>query len=175
MTCRAVLSIGANIGDSVARLRSVVSAAQADRILTAVSSVYATAPWGGVEQEDFRNAVLLVDWPGTPLELLDWCRAREAAADRTREVRWGPRTLDVDVVSVDTDSGELRSDDPELTLPHPRAAQRAFVLVPWMELQPRARLHGRPLGEHLAALDPGEVTGVRPLAETLITGAGQGR
>ena len=76
MTCRAVLSIGANIGDSVARLRSVVSAAQADRILTAVSSVYATAPWGGVEQEDFRNAVLLVDWPGTPLELLAWCRAR---------------------------------------------------------------------------------------------------
>ena len=174
MSCRAVLSIGSNIGDSLARLRSVVSVARRDGILAAASAVYATAPWGGVDQDDFRNAVLLVDWPGTPAELLDWCRAQEAAADRTREIRWGPRTLDVDVVSVVTDSGEVRSDDPDLTLPHPRAAERAFVLVPWLQVRPDAHLGGRPLRDHLAALDPEEVAGVRRLPESLLAGPGEG-
>ncbi|HST66598.1 MAG TPA: 2-amino-4-hydroxy-6-hydroxymethyldihydropteridine diphosphokinase [Mycobacteriales bacterium] len=135
---RAVLSIGSNLGDRLAHLRSVVDALQPVR----VSAVYETAPWGGVEQDDFLNAIVIVDDPDT--DARGWllrAQALERAADRVREVRWGPRTLDVDVIDVD---GTV-SADPELTLPHPRAHERDFVLVPWAEADPDAVLpgHGR--------------------------------
>ena len=135
---RAVLSIGSNLGDRLAHLRSVVAALGP----VAVSPVYETAPWGGVEQDDYLNAIVVVDDPGT--DAYGWlARARELerAADRIREVRWGPRTLDVDVIDVDGGSNA----DPELTLPHPRAHERAFVLVPWADVDPDAVLpgHGR--------------------------------
>ena len=97
---RAVLSLGSNLGDRFGYLRSAVRGF-ADA-LVAASPVYETAPWGGVEQADFLNAVLIVDDPGT--DAWGWLRrgqALEAAAGRVREVRWGPRTLDVDVVTVD--------------------------------------------------------------------------
>ena len=135
---RAVLSIGSNLDDRLAHLRSVVAALGP----VAVSPVYETAPWGGVEQDDYLNAIVVVDDPGT--DAYGWlARARELerAADRIREVRWGPRTLDVDVIDVDGGSNA----DPELTLPHPRAHERAFVLVPWADVDPDAVLpgHGR--------------------------------
>jgi 2-amino-4-hydroxy-6-hydroxymethyldihydropteridine diphosphokinase len=135
---RAVLSIGSNLGDRLAHLRAVVTALRP----VAVSPVYETAPWGGVEQDDYLNAIVIVDDPGT--DAYGWlARARELeqAAGRTREVRWGPRTLDVDVVDVDGTTNA----DPELTLPHPRAHERAFVLVPWADVDPDAVLtgHGR--------------------------------
>jgi 2-amino-4-hydroxy-6-hydroxymethyldihydropteridine diphosphokinase len=135
---RAVLSIGSNLGDRLAHLRSVVAALGP----VAVSPVYETAPWGGIEQDDYLNAIVVVDDPGT--DAYGWlARARELerAADRIREVRWGPRTLDVDVIDVDGGSNA----DPELTLPHPRAHERAFVLVPWADVDPDAVLpgHGR--------------------------------
>ena len=135
---RAVLSIGSNLGDRLAHLRSVVAALGP----VAVSPVYETAPWGGVEQDDYLNAIVVVDDPGT--DAYGWlARARELerAADRIREVRWGPRTLDVDVIDVDGGSNS----DPELTLPHPRAHERAFVLVPWADVDADAVLpgHGR--------------------------------
>lgn len=161
MTCRAVLSIGGNQGDALALLRGVAAHAAADGILRHVSSVYATAPWGGVEQDDFLNAILVVDHPGTPRDVLEWGFDRERAAGRTRDVRWGPRTLDVDVVTAETDGVPVTSHDASLTLPHPRASERAFVLVPWREIDPSARLDGRTLTEHLDALDPAEVAGVR--------------
>jgi 2-amino-4-hydroxy-6-hydroxymethyldihydropteridine diphosphokinase len=135
---RAVLSIGSNLGDRLAHLRSVVDALQP----VLVSPVYETAPWGGVEQDDFLNAILVVDDPATDASgWLDRAHACEQAAGRTREVRWGPRTLDVDVIDVDGST----SDDPVLTLPHPRAHERAFVLVPWADVDPDAVLagHGR--------------------------------
>ena len=97
---RAVLSLGSNLGDRLAHLRAAV-AGFAD-VLVAASPVYETAPWGGVEQDDFLNAVLIVDDPGT--DAWGWLRrgqALEQAAGRVRDVRWGPRTLDVDVVTVD--------------------------------------------------------------------------
>jgi len=133
-----VLSIGSNLDDRLAHLRSVVAALGP----VAVSPVYETAPWGGVEQDDYLNAIVVVDDPGT--DAYGWlARARELerAADRIREVRWGPRTLDVDVIDVDGSSNA----DPELTLPHPRAHERAFVLVPWADVDPDAVLpgHGR--------------------------------
>jgi 2-amino-4-hydroxy-6-hydroxymethyldihydropteridine diphosphokinase len=151
---RAVLSIGANLGDRLAHLRSVVTALHP----VAVSSVYETAPWGGVEQDDYLNAVVVVDDAGTDADgWLRTARALEAAAGRVREVRWGARTLDVDVVDVD---GTV-SADPELTLPHPRAHERAFVLVPWAEADPDAVLAGRGRVADLAAAataaDPGAV------------------
>ena len=130
---RAVLSLGSNVGDRLAHLRSVVTALRP----VAVSSVYETAPWGGVDQDDYLNAVVVVEDPGT--DAYGWlARAREleAAAGRVRDVRWGPRTLDVDVIDVDG----IVSADPELPLPHPRAYERAFVLLPWAEVEPHRAL-----------------------------------
>ncbi|GAA4682701.1 2-amino-4-hydroxy-6-hydroxymethyldihydropteridine diphosphokinase [Gordonia humi] len=163
MNSRAVLSAGSNIGDSVGFLRSVLDAAGAE--LVAASNVYRTAPWGGVEQDDFVNVTLIVAGDRGPREWLEFCRDCERAADRVRDVRWGPRTLDVDVITVDVDGVPVTSDDPELILPHPRAHQRAFVLAPWLEIDPDATLtvDGRPqrVADLLAELDADEVAGVR--------------
>lgn len=157
---RAVLSIGSNLGDPLENLRSVVDGL-GDR-LVATSGVYATAPWGGVEQQDFLNATLIVADP--ELDCRGWLRlgqGLEAAADRLREQRWGPRSLDVDVIDCDG----IVSDDPELTLPHPRAHERAFVLIPWLEVDPDATLVVRgsavPARELLGALEANERDGVR--------------
>ncbi|QPK83008.1 2-amino-4-hydroxy-6-hydroxymethyldihydropteridine diphosphokinase [Corynebacterium qintianiae] len=133
---RAVLSTGSNMEDSRAHLASVVDEFAGE--LVAASSLYATAPWGGVAQNDFLNQVLIVEVDQTPLELLRRCQNLESRARRVRETRWGPRTLDVDIVRIDGHA----SDDPGLTLPHPRASQRAFVLVPWLEIDPGAELEG---------------------------------
>ena len=124
----------------------------------AVSPVYETAPWGPVPQEDYLNAVVLAsDADAEPRDWLNRAHAAEDAAGRIREVRWGPRTLDVDVVSVD----DVVSADPELTLPHPRAAERAFVLVPWAAADQDAMLAGRPVSALVAQLPPGDISGVR--------------
>jgi 2-amino-4-hydroxy-6-hydroxymethyldihydropteridine diphosphokinase len=135
---RAVLSLGSNVGDRLAHLRSAV--AGLGGAVVGVSPVYETAPWGGVEQGDYLNAVLIVSDPATDAYgWLECAHKLEAAAGRVRGVRWGPRTLDVDVLAVDG----VTSTDPELTLPHPRTHERAFVLVPWANLDPDAVLPGR--------------------------------
>jgi 2-amino-4-hydroxy-6-hydroxymethyldihydropteridine diphosphokinase len=151
----AVLSIGSNLGDRLAHLQQAVDTFRP--WLVAVSPVYETAPWGPVPQDDYLNAVVLVrDESATPHTWLDRAHAAEQQAGRTRDVRWGARTLDVDVVSVD----DVRSVDPELTLPHPRACERAFVLVPWAGADPDALLAGRRVADLVAALPGGEVAGV---------------
>lgn len=160
----AVLSIGSNLGDRLAHLQSVVDgmAALGGRVV-AVSPVYETDAWGGVEQGAFLNAVLIVDDPACDGH--GWLRRGqelESAADRVREVHWGPRTLDVDIVSCRDGAAELRSEDAELTLPHPFAHQRAFVLVPWLAADAHAELSGTPVAELLARLDAEERAGVRP-------------
>jgi 2-amino-4-hydroxy-6-hydroxymethyldihydropteridine diphosphokinase len=153
---RAVLSIGSNLGDRMAMLRLALDAVRP--WLFGVSPVFETAPWGDVAQDDFLNAVLVVDDPdASPQDWLERGQAAEAAAGRVREVRWGPRTLDVDVVDVPG----VSSDSEVLTLPHPRAAERAFVLVPWAALDPSATLAGRPVSALLAGLPADEVAGVR--------------
>lgn len=152
----AVLSIGANLGDPAAQLQLAVDTLRP--WLRAVSPVFSTPPWGPVEQDDFLNAVLVVADPdAAPADWLARAQSAEQAAGRTRDVRWGPRTLDVDVVSVD----DIRSDDAVLTLPHPRAGERAFVLVPWAALDPLATLAGRPVSAWLADLPEDEVRAVR--------------
>lgn len=144
----AVLSIGSNVGDRLAHLQSALDSL--GWCVTAVSPVYETPPWGPVPQGDYLNAIVLVsDAAADATEWLRRAHRAEDAAGRTREVRWGPRTLDVDVVTVD----DHVSDDPMLTLPHPRAAQRAFVLAPWADVDPAARLGGMLVSElvsHLA-------------------------
>lgn len=137
---RAVLALGSNLGDRLATLQSAVDALAAapgvDAV--AVSPVYETDPVGGPEQPDYLNAVLLVDTPLPPRALLQRAHAVEQEQGRVRGERWGPRTLDVDVVAV----GDLTVDQPDLQLPHPRAHQRVFVLVPWAEVDPGAWLPG---------------------------------
>ncbi|HLK02574.1 MAG TPA: 2-amino-4-hydroxy-6-hydroxymethyldihydropteridine diphosphokinase [Streptosporangiaceae bacterium] len=113
----------------------------------AVSPVYQTAPVGGPEQPDYLNAVLLVRTTLAPRELLAELLSIEAAHGRVREVRFGPRTLDIDVISY----GDRVSDDPVLTLPHPRAYERAFVLAPWHDIDPGATLDGRSVADLLDA------------------------
>lgn len=140
MTRRAVLALGANLGDRRATLQSAVEAlATADGVRVVVASpVVETDPVGGPEQPDYLNAVVLVDTTLDPHELLATCRRIEQAHGRERLVRWGARTLDIDIVTVE---GVTCCDD-VLELPHPRAAQRAFVLAPWAAVDPDAVLAG---------------------------------
>lgn len=145
---RAVLSLGSNLGDRLSYLRLAVEGLS--DVLVAASPVYETAPWGVTDQPDFLNAILVVESP----DIDEWgwlhrAHALEQQAERVREQRWGPRTLDVDVVAVD----EVRSTHPDLLLPHPGTPTRATVLIPWLAVDPHAVLPGRgPVADLLAAL-----------------------
>jgi 2-amino-4-hydroxy-6-hydroxymethyldihydropteridine diphosphokinase len=145
---RAVLSLGSNLGDRLGFLRLAVSGLR--DVLEKVSPVYETAPWGVTDQPDFLNAVVIVQSPST--DEWGWLargQELEKAAGRVREQRWGPRTLDVDVVTVDG----VTSDHPDLLLPHPGTPNRATVLIPWLAMEPDAALPGRgPVRSLLAAL-----------------------
>jgi 2-amino-4-hydroxy-6-hydroxymethyldihydropteridine diphosphokinase len=163
---RVVLSIGSNLGDRLARLQSVVDGLGA--AVRAVSPVYETPAWGGVQQGPFLNAVVIADDPESDSRA--WLRRAqelERNAERVREVHWGPRTLDVDLVTCHEGVTEVLSGDEELTLPHPLAHQRAFVLVPWLAVEPNATLtvagEARPVARLLEAIDPAERAGVRPV------------
>jgi len=128
---RAYLSLGSNLGDRREHLAVGVDLVVENEAHRA-SSVYETEPVGGVVQDPYWNMVIEVTTDATAHELLARAHRAEEARGRVRDVRWGPRTLDVDVLLV----GEERSDDPELTLPHPRMNERSFVLVPLHELAP---------------------------------------
>jgi 2-amino-4-hydroxy-6-hydroxymethyldihydropteridine diphosphokinase len=154
---QAVLALGSNLGDRQDILQGGVDAiAGIEGVrLTGVSPVYETVPVGGPPQPDYLNAVVLAEVTIPSRDLLDRLHEVEAAFDRVRLVRWGPRTLDVDIITV---AGE-HSDDPDLTLPHPRAHERAFVLGPWHDVDPDAVLPGRgPVADLLAHADQ---TGIR--------------
>jgi dihydroneopterin aldolase/2-amino-4-hydroxy-6-hydroxymethyldihydropteridine diphosphokinase len=148
---RLVLALGSNLGDRLGTLQRAVDAlAGTPGIdIMAVSPVYETAPVGGPEQPDYLNAVVVAETSRAAGDILRCAQAIEAAAQRRRDVRWGPRTLDIDVIVY----GDEMSDDPALSLPHPRAHERAFVLAPWRDADPGAELpgHGR-VAELLAAL-----------------------
>jgi 2-amino-4-hydroxy-6-hydroxymethyldihydropteridine diphosphokinase len=131
---RAYLGLGSNLGDRLAHLQRAVDAlAAVDGIaVVAVSRVYETAPVGGPEQGDFLNAVLAVDTTLDAFALLAAAQAAERGEQRVRTVRWGPRTLDVDVLRF----GEERIATPDLEVPHPRMHERAFVLAPLHDVAP---------------------------------------
>ncbi|MFC8303461.1 2-amino-4-hydroxy-6-hydroxymethyldihydropteridine diphosphokinase [Specibacter sp. NPDC057265] len=147
---RAILALGSNLGERAGTLQDAV-ADLVDRPevrLDNVSPVITTKAVGGpAGQPDFLNMVIAVYTSLTAMELLAHCQGVELAHHRTREVRWGARTLDVDIITY----GEMRSTDPVLTLPHPRAAERAFVLYPWSLMEPHATLQGQPVAELAAA------------------------
>ena len=132
----AVLSLGANLGDRLAALQGAVDLLAAEVDVVAVSPVYETEPVGGVVQPEFLNAVVLVETALAPRALLALAQRVEGVGGRVRAQRWGPRTLDVDIVAY----GDVVTDDPVVTLPHPRAFQRAFVLAPWLDVEPDAKL-----------------------------------
>jgi 2-amino-4-hydroxy-6-hydroxymethyldihydropteridine diphosphokinase len=168
---RVVLSIGSNLGDRVARLQSVVDALGGR--LRAVSPVYETDPWGGVDQGPFLNAVLVADDPDLDGHgWLGFAQGRERSAERVRGQKWGPRTLDVDLVTCYDGGGELHSRDDGLTLPHPLAHLRAFVLIPWLAVDPGAELtvagEVRPVARLLADLDAADRDGVRLTGVVLV-------
>ena len=141
----AVLALGSNLGDSQQILDDAVQAIRAHHQIrvTAVSPLANTAPVGGPEQPDFLNQVIILDTTLAPYALLEFGHELEQAAARVRDIRWGPRTLDVDIITYD----DVISEHPILTLPHPRAHERAFVLTPWTWADPKATLNGVPVAE----------------------------
>jgi 2-amino-4-hydroxy-6-hydroxymethyldihydropteridine diphosphokinase len=152
---RAVLALGSNEGDRLAALRGAVRelAKTPGVAVVAVSPVYETDPVGGPDQPDYLNAVVLVESGLDPHELLRRALAVERAFGRRRTVRWGPRTLDVDVITVGGLVLQEPTASPPLVLPHPRAAERAFVLLPWSAVDPAAALPGHgPVADLLATV-----------------------
>ncbi len=150
---RAFVAFGGNVGDARATIARGIArfCDGADVRLLARSADYRTPPWGVADQPAFVNACIAVETGLRPHALLARAHALERACgrDRARERRFGPRTLDIDILTYDND----RLDDPELTLPHPRMFERAFVLVPLAEIAPDALVPGRSLREALARLD----------------------
>jgi 2-amino-4-hydroxy-6-hydroxymethyldihydropteridine diphosphokinase len=159
---RVFLGVGANLGDRLATLQRAVGLLAERGVRTvACSRVWATAPLGGPpDQPEFLNVVVEID-PGemSPTEVLAAANAVEAELGRVREVRWGPRTIDIDVLLWD----DLRSEDPALTIPHPRMHERAFVVLPLLDLDPDPRL---PDGRRLVEL-PAPTGEARPFAPPL--------
>jgi 2-amino-4-hydroxy-6-hydroxymethyldihydropteridine diphosphokinase len=152
-----VLSLGSNLGDRRAHLRAALDVIGARVAVRAVSPLYETAPVGVTDQPAFLNCVAIVD-TDDPMVAWSAATAAEETRGRLRSKRWGPRSLDVDVVAVDA----VVQDDPRLTLPHPRAHERAFVLRPWLDVDPNAFVAGRgPVWRLLRDLPAADVTPVQ--------------
>ncbi|MEA5153852.1 2-amino-4-hydroxy-6-hydroxymethyldihydropteridine diphosphokinase [Raineyella sp.] len=161
---KVVFALGSNLGDRLDQLDQAVAQLRAtpDLRIVAVSPVYETAAVGGpADSPAFLNAVVVTETTQSAEAMLARIGAIEEAAGRTREVHWGPRTLDVDIIVY----GDRIIDEPELTVPHPRAHQRAFVLAPWADVEPDAVIPGHgPIAELLAGLETG---GIRRLEECI--------
>lgn len=152
---RAFLGLGSNIGDKVENLREAVRLIDADAKthVVAKSSLYSTAPVGYLDQDDFVNGVVEVETSLSPEDLLALCQSVEQTLRRVRLIRWGPRTIDVDVLLYEG----LISSDPVLTLPHPRMHERGFVLVPLAELDAGLAVAGKTVAEWLEGLEVSDI------------------
>ena len=135
MTGTVLIAFGANLGDPIRTLQMAYQELAQLWTPVAASSVYRSAPVGGVEQADFFNALAAFATEDSGSEILNTLHRIENVHARTREVRWGPRTLDLDVIALWEDAESVISTDSVLTLPHPRAWERVFVTVPWQELK----------------------------------------
>ena len=136
---KVVIALGSNIGDTNSHLHHAIEELGKVISITKVSSFYKTEPVGGPVQDDFLNAVLIAESDLDPLDILVAMQEIETLAGRTRDVHWGPRTLDLDLITY----GDAIIDEPHLELPHPRAHKRAFVLEPWLEIDPEGELAGK--------------------------------
>ena len=158
----AVLALGGNVGDVRKTLdRAVAMLCDGREMrLVARSSDYRTPPWGVTDQPAFVNLCLVVETALPPRALLARALEVEAALgrERAKERRWGPRTIDVDLIAYD----DIRIDEPDLTLPHPRALERAFVLAPLAEIAPERMIAGTKVADALARLDSGGIERLPP-------------
>jgi len=148
---RAWLGLGGNLGDPQEVMASALQAIDADpgTRVVAVSSIYRTPPWGKTDQPDFLNAAAGIETDRTPRELLDLCLAAESTLKRVRAERWGPRTINIDILLFD----DLTIEEPGLEVPHPRMTQRAFVLLPLSEIAPSVKVGGKTVAKLLATVD----------------------
>lgn len=166
---RAILALGGNIGDVAQAFVHALSqlAGSAHVALLKRSHVYRTQPWGVTEQPDFLNMAVLVETDLDARALLDLALSIERAGGRVRDLRWGPRSLDIDLITY----GDMQISEPDLTVPHPRAAERAFVLVPLADLDADLTIGGRSVRDMLAALGDSAIA-TDPAAETRLIDAG---
>lgn len=163
MTERIYLGLGSNLGDRLGNLTVAVRALEDRGIRTVRSSrVYETDPVGGPPQPDFLNAVIEVETDVEPQDLLRMCLEVESLLGRERAERWGPRTIDIDLLTY----GDRQIDEPGLTVPHPRMHERAFVMVPFLELDADPPLPGGRSASSLT-LGAGVLVQVRPHAPPL--------
>lgn len=147
----AYLGLGGNIGDPVASMAAALQALDTHPAVrvAAVSSLYRTPPWGVTDQPDFINAVAAVDTYLSARELLDLCLSSELALKRVRKERWGPRSIDIDILLF----GDDEIDEDGLHVPHPRMTQRAFVLAPLDEIAAELKVKGEPVSQLLTKTD----------------------
>ena len=152
---RAFIGLGGNLGDPRAAMRAALARLDADPLtqVVRVSSLYRTPPWGKTDQPDFLNAVVEVETRLSPRQLLDLCLTVEAELHRVRTERWGPRSIDLDVLAY----GDRMVEEEGLRIPHPRIAERAFVLVPLAEIAPDLAIGGRTARDLLAGLESGGI------------------
>jgi 2-amino-4-hydroxy-6-hydroxymethyldihydropteridine diphosphokinase len=152
----AALGLGGNIGDPAAAMAHALQAldARKDCRVLAVSRLYLTPPWGNTNQADFFNCCALIDTELEPEELLDLCLALERESKRVRAERWGPRTLDIDILTY----GDRVEKTPALELPHPRMTERAFVMLPLADLAPHMIINERKAESWAGSLNS---TGIR--------------
>jgi 2-amino-4-hydroxy-6-hydroxymethyldihydropteridine diphosphokinase len=148
----AYIGLGSNLGDRYANLAAARAAIQREAgEIGALSAIYDTEPWGPVPQNNYLNQVVRVAAGGRPRDLLEVLLRIERALgrDRANEVRYGPRTIDLDILLYEG----AAVDEPDLTIPHPRLAERAFALVPLAEIAPQLAISGRPIRELLGRID----------------------
>lgn len=155
----AVLGLGSNIGDRVGNIEDAIARLTADGVvkLVARSRYYRTAPWGVTDQDWFVNACIAIKADVSARELLARCQAVENGMARVRTQRWGPRNIDVDILTF----RDQKIGEPDLVVPHPRIAERAFVLVPLKDVAPDVRIDGASIDEMLSRVDASDV---QPLA-----------
>ena len=158
MSVRAYLGLGGNLGDPQAAMASALQSIddRTDCTVAAVSRLYRTPPWGKTDQPDFLNACAAIDTELGPGDLLDFCLATEKVFMRVRSERWGPRTLDIDVL----DYGGHAYQGKTLTLPHPRIVERAFVVVPLADIAPDLMIAGSTVAVLLSATEVGSISAV---------------
>lgn len=150
MRVEAALGLGGNLGDPVVAFATVLQRLEAHETVSRIrpSSVYRTAPWGKLDQPEFLNMAVLVETTLSARALLDLCLSLEREGGRERRERWGPRTLDIDILTY----GRETIDEPGLQVPHPRIAERAFVLAPLAEIAPGLEIGGRSVADLLEAV-----------------------
>ena len=157
-TVVAILGLGSNVGDGIRNIDEAISSLTADAKLELVarSKLYRTAPWGVTDQAAFVNACISVRTALTPRRLLERCLAVENAMGRVRKQRWGPRIIDVDILTYDA----LYVDEPDIVIPHTRITDRAIVLITMKDVAPDLRIEGEKIETLLGRLDS---SGVQPL------------